>query len=216
MQDWTAGEREGTLERVLELANVARPVVVDEETESVLRDGVGSPRFEVQPLQNARGEQRNVLLAFAKRRQAQVDDVEAIEEVLAEASGLDQPREVAGGGSEQAARRAEWIRAVGGPNLARFERAKQTRLQIERKLGDLVEEERAGAAEQRRLDCEQPKSCASYCVGSEDVLHSMVLKGSEARGPFRWMVCATTLLPVPDSPTMRTGCVVKATLERMR
>src|SRR6185437_11185745 len=176
-----ARERKGALERVPELADIAWPVVVDEEMQSVLRDGVGGVVFAAQLLHDAGGEQRDVLLAFPQRRKAQVDDVEAIEKVLAEASGLDQLHEVAGTGREQAGDQWNGFGLAGGPKLAGFECAQETTLQFERKIGDLVKEE-----------------CA------------------EARGPLRWMVCATTLLPVPDSPTMRTGCVVKATLERMR
>src|ERR1700761_6528173 len=65
MQDRTAGECKGAFERVLELANIAGPIVIDQKAESVLREGVMFFAFKVKPLENARGQQGNVLSAVA-------------------------------------------------------------------------------------------------------------------------------------------------------
>ena len=60
-----------------------------------------------------------------------------------------------------------------------------------------------------------PKSSPSIMAGASEP-QSTGRKGLFALGPLVWMERATSSLPVPDSPTMRTGWVVPATLERMR
>ena len=89
------------------------------------------------------GEPRQVLAPLAQRRHHQLDDVEAEEQVLAEAAGLHLGVEVAVGGGDHP--------HVGdaGPVLADalepllLEEAQQPCLEAGRELADLIEEERA-------------------------------------------------------------------------
>ena len=78
-------QHHGALDDVLELANVARPVVLGQQVERVRRQLesalAGSPR---RTFEEVVDEQRDVVLAIAQRRQLNRDDVEAVEEILAE------------------------------------------------------------------------------------------------------------------------------------
>ena len=74
--------------------------------------------------------------------------VEAEEEILAEAPLLDRRVEVAVGGGDDAHVERHLVVAADGPDAALLERAQQLRLERERQVADLVEEERAAV----RLD----------------------------------------------------------------
>ena len=102
VEDGAAGEGAGALDGVLELADVAGPVVLHEEMEGVVGEGVGDALLGLHALEDVRGEEGDVAAALAQGGDAQVDDVEAEVEVLAEAAGLDHVGEVAGGGGEDA------------------------------------------------------------------------------------------------------------------
>ncbi len=89
------------------------------------------------------GEQRDVVLALAQRRQIDVDDVDSVEQFLAEAAGLDLGFEIFIGGAQHA--HVERHRIVGAERvcLALLQRAQQLDLQRERQLADLVEQDGA-------------------------------------------------------------------------
>ena len=86
-------------------------------------------------------ERLDVLGPLAKRRDADGDDVQAIEEVFAEAPGLHVGGEVAVGRGDEA-----HVDRLGAPahllHLARLQRAQDLRLDRQRQLADLVDEER--------------------------------------------------------------------------
>ena len=89
-------------------------------------------------------QQRDVAGALAQRRQLDVDDAEAEEEVLAEAAALDVLAEVAVGGRDDA--RVERDRSRVPPtrvDALLLEHAQQLDLHLERHVADLVEQERA-------------------------------------------------------------------------
>ena len=88
-------------------------------------------------------ERRDLLAPLAQRRQAQADDVEAVEEVLAEASVGDERFEIGVGGGDDADVHLDRLRLAEAVDLARLEEAEQFRLEVGADLGDLVEEERA-------------------------------------------------------------------------
>jgi hypothetical protein len=72
------------------------------------------------------------------------DDVQAVEEVLAESAAADELVEVAVGGGHEAHVDVEHLLAAADrPHLAVLEHAQQLHLQRRRELGDLVEEQRA-------------------------------------------------------------------------
>ena len=98
-------ERATPLDDVDQLADVARPVVLLECLEGLVADrldlavAVGVD-VEIAGLQEVVGQQRDVLEAVPQRGKLEADDAEAIEEVLAEAAGLDLLLEVAVGGGD--------------------------------------------------------------------------------------------------------------------
>ncbi len=78
-------QHHGALDDVLELADVARPVVFREQIERVRRELETALLVLVAVLfQEMVDQQRDVILAVAQRRQLNRDDVQAIEEILAE------------------------------------------------------------------------------------------------------------------------------------
>ena len=101
-------------------------------------------------------ERRNLLAALAQRRQLQPDDVEAVEEVLAEAALGDELFEVGVGRGDDADVDLDGLRLAERVDFVGLEEAQQLRLDVEADLGDLVEEERAaggGADHARRRRC---------------------------------------------------------------
>ena len=93
--------------------------------------------------QEVRGQQRNVFAAIAQRRQADLDGVQAEEQILAEAALGDFGVEVGIGRGEDADVHAARLRGADALELAGLERAQQLGLQVLRDVGDLVEEQRA-------------------------------------------------------------------------
>ena len=86
---------------------------------------------------------RDFVAAFAQRGDGEADDVQAVEEVLAKPSLLDQVIQTAVGGGDDADVDGERRRLAEGADLARLEKAQQLRLQVEAELADFVEKERA-------------------------------------------------------------------------
>ena len=143
-----AAEHQRLLDDVLELAHVARPVVAEEAGDDVGGERARLPAAARRVLAHeVVGEQRQILLAVAQRRQGQRDDVEPVEQILAEGAGLDRRVEVAIGRGDQPEVDAHRPRAADPLELALLQRAQQLRLQVERQLADLVEKQRAAVGE---------------------------------------------------------------------
>ena len=79
---------------------------------------------------------------LAERRQAEHEDLQAVVEVLAELARGDPLREVAVRRADEADVDPERARLADAPDLAVLEGAQELRLERERHLGDLVEEQR--------------------------------------------------------------------------
>ena len=126
-------------------------------------------------LQEEAGQRRDVFLALAQRRQAQADDVEAMEQVFAERAGLDPLLQVLVRGGDDAHVAAHRVVAADAIELAVGEHAQQARLQVERHVADLVEEERAAvglleAAAARGLRAGEGAALVAEQLGLEQVL----------------------------------------------
>jgi hypothetical protein len=122
--------------------------------------------------------------------------------------------QVAVGGGDDARRGHAALRLAHALILAVLQHAQQLRLHLQRQLADLVEEKRAvvrilevaglrrggagegalGVAEERRLDQRRRERRA---VERE--------VGRAARADSRCRLCATSSLPLPDSPSISTG-----------
>ncbi|MNQ75336.1 hypothetical protein D3C85_901260 [compost metagenome] len=132
------------LDGVLQLAHVARPVVVADRLE---RLGGELQRLAAHARtlagQEHPGDLQHVVLALAQRRQAQRDDVQAVVEVLAELAVLGQVLQVAVGRGDQAHVDLLRLHRADPADLAFLEDAQQARLGLQRQLADLVEEQGA-------------------------------------------------------------------------
>ena len=89
------------------------------------------------------GEQQDVLRALAQRRQRQRDDVQAVEQVLAETARPHFGFEVAVGRGDQSNVGLPLARLAQPFVGAVVEEPQQTRLRVGRQLADLIEEQRA-------------------------------------------------------------------------
>ncbi len=89
------------------------------------------------------GEQRDVVAAFAQRRQVQAHDIEAVQQVGAEFAAFGFRVEVLVGRGDHAHVDADQLAAADAVELAVGEHAQQARLQRQRHVADLVEEQRA-------------------------------------------------------------------------
>ena len=88
-------------------------------------------------------QRRDLLPPLAQRRHPQADDVEAVEEVLAEAPFGDERLEVGVGGGDDADVDLDRLRLAEPVDLVRLEEAEELGLQVGADFGDLVEEEGA-------------------------------------------------------------------------
>ncbi len=139
------GEHQRLLDTVLELADVARPLVFAHRLERARREAlhVGGILLGVL-LQEVFADDDHVLAALTKRREVEVHDVEPVEEILAEGALLDLLFEVAVRRRDDAD--VDLLGAVVADlhDHPLLEGAEQLHLQRERHLADLVQEERAG------------------------------------------------------------------------
>ena len=137
-----AAEREAALDDVLQLADVARPVVARELRQRGRREGL---RRDVERLAVAAhvlgGEQRDVVAALAQRRQHDRDDVHPVVEIGAESTLAHLRSEVAVRGGDQAHVDFHRPRRPERHDLALLHRAQELDLQGTRDVGDLVEKE---------------------------------------------------------------------------
>lgn len=85
---------DGTLDRVLQLANVTGPVVARELGEIGFAERGAAPVLLDRAIEEGSRKQRNVLPTFAERRQQDREDVETVEQVLSKTPGLDLAREL--------------------------------------------------------------------------------------------------------------------------
>ena len=93
------------------------------------------------------GELRNVLAPLAQRWHGDREDVQPVVEVLAEAALADLVLELAVGRGDQPHVHLDRPVAADALELALLEHPQELRLQVQRQLADLVEEERAAVGE---------------------------------------------------------------------
>src|SRR5437870_806059 len=142
--DLSPREDHRALDDVLELAHVARPVVLGEPFQCFFADRRRLRRRAVTVLrEEVLDERRDVLLAFAQRRHVDVDDVESVKEVVAELVLLDLLLEVLVRRAHDADVDLDRKRRPDSLDLAVLEDAQELGLHREAHLGDLVQEDRA-------------------------------------------------------------------------
>ena len=137
---------------VLELAHVARPVVGHQEFHRALREARhGAPHLARILLQEVPGQERDVVASLAQRRHADREDVESVVQVLTEAARFDLFLEVAVARRHDAHIDEFGVGGAHGTDLAFLQHPEQLRLERQRHLGDLVQEQGAAVG-----DVEEP------------------------------------------------------------
>ena len=133
------------LDVVLQLADVARPVVVAEQPH---RLGVDPPHLAAVllgvALQEELDQRRDVLAALAQGRQVDRHDVEPVVQVLAEPAGLDLVEQVAVGRGDDPGVDLLGVGVADPLELPLLQDAEQLDLELGRGAVDLVEEDAAG------------------------------------------------------------------------
>ena len=146
-EDIAGGEDGGALDDVFEFAHVAGPVVGLEENEGALGElERAAGALFGNPAEEELGERADVLDAFAERRDVDADDVEAVEQVLAEGAGFDGAFGLAVGGGDDADVGAQGLVAADAGELAFLEDAEELGLDEHGHFADFVEEEGAAVA----------------------------------------------------------------------
>src|SRR5262249_4050464 len=141
----TVRDDERALHRVLQLPDVARPRVLQERLASVAAEtGLALAHAHAERPDEVIGQQQHVVAALAERRQMHGEDVEPIEQVLADATGRNRVLEVSIGRRDEAHVAAQGRRTAYALELALLQDAQELGLYGQRQLADLVEEQRAG------------------------------------------------------------------------
>src|SRR5882672_667747 len=151
----TVGEHHHAPDRVLQLSHVSRPRVVGETRQRVGRELLPAPVLLVEPLEEPRGQDRDLFLALPERGNHDLDHVEPVVEVLAELALDHRLLEVTIGGGDHPSVDVDQFVTTDPRELEVLEDVEQLGLETERELGDLVEVDRAGLRE-LELPCLPP------------------------------------------------------------
>src|SRR5437660_3808426 len=149
-----AGESERSLKDVLELADVARKVIALELLQRRRRETRrrGAPlgtRRRRKTLEDGARDEADVVAALPQRRHRELDDVDAVEEILAETARRDELRELLVRGADDAHVDRILLRRADLAHALLLDGAQQLHLHGERQVRHLVEEQRAAV---RRLE----------------------------------------------------------------
>jgi hypothetical protein len=220
------GEDGGALEHVGELAQIARPSVLGELGQAVLRDSHPSPaRASRLLLEEHHRKAGQVLEPVAERRQVQGEDAQAIVEVLSESALPDGAGQIHVGRGEDTD--VDLDRAVAAHRLEAtlLQDPEQLRLKLDGQLADLVEQERASVG---HLEAARAIAVRSR-EGALDVTEELALQqaGGDGRAVDRRerlvrpgaplvMARARRSFPVPVSPRISTGVCVSETCRALR
>ena len=133
------------LDVVLQLADVARPVVLAQQPHRLGVDPADLAAVLLGvALQEELDQRRDVLAALAQGRQVDRDDVEPVVQVLAEPAGVDLVEQVAVGGGDDPGVDLDGAGVADPLELPLLQDAEQLDLELGRGAVDLVEEDAAG------------------------------------------------------------------------
>ena len=159
-----AGKDGGTLDRILQLPHVAGPRVTEQAFNRFGRQAELAVQFPGRARQEVLGQRGDVLAPLAERWHHDPDDVEPIEEVVAEHPLADHLHEIAVGGGQHAHVGGESLRRPQPSELAALQHAQELDLERGRHLADLVQEQGAamGFFEQAELAGDGPGEGAAH------------------------------------------------------
>ena len=144
LQEGRVGKDDGAIDGVFELADVAGPVEGGEQGQGLARTAGDALAFlDIEAGDEVVDQGRDVLAALAQGRSLDREDVEAIEQILAEGAGPDLLGRVAVGGRDDTDVNLDRAFGADGVNLALLQGAQQFDLHVQRQFADLVEEQGA-------------------------------------------------------------------------
>ena len=148
-------ERRRAFEEVLELAHVAGERIVEKRLHGVARErGRAAAVARGDAREKVPREARNVLAVLAQRGHADLDDAQPVEEVLAEAPGADLGGQVLMRRRDDAHVDGHLRAPADALDLALLQDPQELGLDGERRVADLVEEDRAAV---RELELAEPR-----------------------------------------------------------
>ena len=154
LQQLARPQHDRALDDVLQLTDVARPVVLLEHGQGLRRHAPRRPAHLLRQLLDEVGDQqRDVLAAIAQRRQVERDDVETVEEILAQDALGDGAPDVAVRGGDEADVDLDVAGVAHPTDLPLLDGAEQLDLHGLGDLGDLVEKERRHRRRRRSPRC---------------------------------------------------------------
>src|SRR5947209_5064878 len=148
-----AGEDDQPLQLVFQLADVARPARLVEAAQEIGMQALlrlAAPRGDA--AEEVLAEERQILDALAQRRHFHVDDMEPVEEVLAELLARDHLAQVAVGGRDDAHVHLLRLLRSDGKEGALLQHAEELHLHGGRHVAHLVEEEGTAVRELEKAD----------------------------------------------------------------
>src|SRR5262249_12134303 len=130
-------------QRVLELSNVARPRILPEQRQRLGRELLRPSVPAVEPIQETRGQARDLLAPLPQRRNAEIHDVEPVVQILAELLPRHRALEIAIRGGDHADIDLHRRVAADAGESKILEDVQQFGLQLGRQVADLVQVDRA-------------------------------------------------------------------------
>ena len=148
MDDVVPRHENGALDAAFQLADVARPVVAHQHVDHGARQPAHVAAVHAGiALQKEVGQLDDVRLALAQRRHVDREDVQTVEQVLAERAVRGHRGQVLVRGGDDPHVRPQRPRAADPLELAFLQHAQHLDLDQERHIADFVEEDRAGVGE---------------------------------------------------------------------
>ena len=204
------GQSHAALDHVLELTDIARPVVGGQRRQRAAGDAahvlLELPRVLANEVLHQGG---NILFPIAQRRDGESGHVEPVVEILAERPRAHQLAQVHVGGGDHPHVQGNGPRAPQPLHLALLERAQQLGLEIDPQGAHLVEEERAPVGELEPAQLarvragEGPLLVAEHLRLEEPIRHGGDVDGDEGRiasGTLAVHRARHQLLPGPALP----------------
>src|SRR5690554_4449062 len=142
--DLPVAKKKTAFDQVLELADISREFIGEQERFRLGTDSANSPpQSLVVAIEEMRKEQRDVLGALSQRRKLDVDDVQAVVEIFAQPSFADLLLEVSIGRGDEADVHADGFDAADALKFLLLKRAEKLHLHARWDLRDLIEKKRA-------------------------------------------------------------------------
>ncbi len=177
----------GTIDRVLKLADVAGPLELRQMGHRLAADAANETVFfGAEPRQKVPQQMRDVFAPHPQGRNRQRQHVEAVEQIFAELSALDPLQQLAVGRRDDADVDLARLAPADRLHRAFLQRAKQFHLGCQRQFADFVEEQRAaGGLDEFAGVAFGGAGEGALLMAEQDRLHQIVGNGTAIHGHER-------------------------------